>query len=232
MAEIILSVSASVVSDEAAGTYCNTGAGGEFDHQSLVTAGRSRSDGKDWWMYHVLDGPVQIVSAAAPNTAGAYPTFNITRTILAGATDSNYRLVFGDLGATLRTYASAGTAAVQLVAITASTVPALTLPPPSFPLTLVSAYETKAVEYPDFAVFRRGDLNENRRTFVSAEWRDITPEDWYEIRAVVRASRGGVGTVAPSWLTGSYRVRPGTPAFTQSTAQKYAASLELEQALI
>lgn len=183
-------------------------------------------------MYHVLDGPVQIVSVAFPNTTGAYPTFNLTRSIGIGATDTNYRLVFGDLGSNARTYAAAGTAAVQIVSITASTVPSITLPPPSFPMTQVSAYETKAVAFPDFAVFRRADLNENRRTFVQAEWRDISPEDWYEIRAVVRASRGGVGTVSPSWLTGSYRVRPGTPSFTQDTKGKFSASLELEQALI
>lgn len=231
MAEIAVTVTASISSDETAGTLCGSTVAG-FDHAALVTAYRSRSDGKDWWMYHVLDGPVPLVSAAFTNTAGAYPTFNLTRTIAAGASDSNYRLVFGDLGVTDRTYAAAGSTPIGAVATSAFTVPSLTLPPPSFPLEQVAAYETRSVGYPDFAVIRRADLNENRATFVRAEWRDITPEDWYEIRAVVRAARGGAATVAPSWLIGTYRVRPNSWAFRQDTAQRFSASMELEQALI
>lgn len=182
-------------------------------------------------MYHTTAGPIGVASVQGANTSTCKVLFPLYAALSSGGSDSGYRLVFGDLGRTEQTL-TVDYLLVSSPYVLTYSVPALTLPPPSFPLTQVSAYETKAVEYPDFAVFRRADLNENRRTFVQAEWRDISPEDWYEIRAVVRSSRGGVGTVAPSWLTGSYRVRPGTPSFTQSTAQKYAASLELEQALI
>lgn len=203
-----------------------------FDHAALVAAGRSRADGLDFWMRHTTFGAVSAWGVIGLDTSACKVFFNIVQSVASGsATDDGYRLVFGDLGIRdSRLNATPGTE--QPGGVVTYSVPSLTLPPPSFPMTQVSAYETKAVAYPDFAVFRRADLNENRRTFVQAEWRDISPEDWYEIRAVVRASRGGVGTVSPSWLSGSYRVRPGTPSFTQDTKGKFSASMELEQVLI
>lgn len=229
MAEI--SVTATCGIDAAgAGTQCGFSAA-SLDHAALVAAGRSRADGYDLWMYHVTLGPVGIFSVTGANTATCVVAFNTVAAMASGSSDTGYRIVFGDLGRLTQTLATPGTVFATVFTSTYS-VPSITLPPPSFPMTQVSAYETKAVAYPDFAVFRRADLNENRRTFVQAEWRDISPEDWYEIRAVVRASRGGVGTVSPSWLTGSFRVRPGTPSFTQDTKGKFSAALELEQALI
>lgn len=230
MAEISVTASQAVTGSALGDLVSTSGAG--FNHAALVTAGRSRSDGYDFWMYHTTRGPVPLVSIVGANTSACYVTFNFVAALGAlDDPDTGYRLVFGDLGS-LTSRATAAAGPNPATASATYSVPSITIPPPSFPMTQVSAYETKAVEYPDFAVFRRADLNENRRTFVQAEWRDVSPEDWYEIRAVVRASRGGVGTVSPSWLTGSYRVRPGTPSFTQDTKGKFSASMELEQALI
>ncbi len=221
MAEIAVTVTASIASEEVAGTYCATTVSG-FDHAALVDALRSRSDGKDWWMYHTLDGAVPFVSAAFTNTTGAYPTFNLTRTIAAGASDTNYRLVFGDLSRSVRILASAGLSPVGTVSTSAFTVPALALPSPGYdiPDTVTFGVRRFGVN-----VERTAQLHEYAEQRIRVQWRACSGEDAYTIRAVVASVRGA-GTV--SFLGFDYRILPNSLQWEQLSALHFNVSLELE----
>lgn len=195
-----------------------------FDHAALVTAGRSRADGLDFYMRHTVSTePVWIKGRTGLNTATATVTF----CAITNGVDANYRLGFGDLGAQVDR--AGGGAAAASGSVTSASVPELTLPAPSHALTAVKRY--RRAESAGGGVYRRRDLNENPQWVYLPAWRNIPPEDWYEIRAWVAASRGGAGIGSFAWASGNYRPLPGTLSLTKDSAGEYHAGLELEEAV-
>lgn len=197
----------------------------QFDHAALVAAHRSRADGYDFAMYHTTYGYVRMIGTHDLNTSAAVVEFVAPVT---STNDSGYRLVFGDLGQT--TSRVSAVVVGTLGDVTAITIPAVALPAPAHALTSVLVQDRADLAYPDALAPRRRDWNENTRYRYVAEWRGIPPEDWYEIRAWVRAHAGGATGSAVSWCDSRVmRLVPGSFSMSQESAAHYSASLTLEE---
>jgi len=209
-----------------------------FDHASLVTAKRSRADGFDFALWYQGYGYLPLVSIRNPNTAACALSF-VTypyADIAPSGVDKLYWLMIGNLGAqvdpTVSTSATApsGTPSVTAVAST------LTLPNPGFPLSYDQLDDVAEAPYPEFRTPHRRSTNENRRKVYSLTWSNISPTDWYEIRAFLLAQRGGASsftdTVAAFLPAGSYRIVPGSADFTQSSRGDFKASLQVEEVMV
>lgn len=204
-----------------------------FDHAALVTAGRSRADAYDFWMYHATGGGAQqgglcqIVSVAGANTASCKVGFLTKVDLLSPYADAGYRLVFGDLGQQTSRAIASGLSDPGTVAVSAS-VPALTLPTPSHAVTRSVRYRRGEHLYSDSVVTRRRDYNESPLTVLACEWRDPTPEDWYAVRAWHDAALGGAVYGSLAWESGDWRPLPGSLALSQNGRGSLYARLEVE----
>lgn len=239
MAEVSISVTATG-SPAAAGAYCDGTAWGavSFNHAALVSAGRSRADGFDFWLRHTGTGLVPIVAVTGANTAACRVLFNLAAAVNAGATDSAYRLVFGDLGwHASRAVGAAGTSAPSLSAVSAS-VPDLTLPPPARPVEMAKIYDVDELLASENRVGRRRVRNQNPRRVASIEWRYPSAEDAYEVRAWHDAQRGGAGSAAvPAWLTDlgfdpaitRCQAAPNSLVLRQDSRRKYTVRLVVRE---
>ena len=200
-----------------------------FDHASLVSAFRSRSDGYDLRMWHQLDGRVQIATLKNENTSACTVEFNARRSILAGSADANYRIRFGDLGQTISSFETPGTPTIATPSITVG-VPSVTLPSPGFPLTYTRVDDVRELAYPDYRTPHRKAAHENQVKTYELTWNPgVSAEDWYEIRAFVRSQAGGASSFTVSWLTGTYRVVPDSLVLAQDSRRSFRASLQIEE---
>lgn len=209
-----------------------------FDHAALVAAGRSRADGNDLRMVHLVFGPVGIVSASGLNTSDCRIVFRAEVTVNAGNSDGQYRVIFGDLGATTPTWGAStvGTAPADAT-VTASAVPAVTLPSPGFPLERNDDPDSDGLGYPDTNSPRWSLRNQNDRPALTLHYQNIMPEDWYELRAFVRAKRGGASTWnPPTWLQNAQAGITSTDLlhllsweFTQGSRKQFNATIEAER---
>jgi len=232
VAEISLSISETSGFDVVSGVveFAEWPAG--FDHAALVDAKRSRADGADLYLYHTTKGPVPFVSALSLDSSSTRLRFNLVQTIQGSQNDNGYRIVFGDLGwQTSRATAAADITTTTLNVV--ASVPAVNLPEPSFTHAETVAFNVRSVEYPDFAVTRSAVTSPIALKQFQCDWRAISPEDWYEIRAWVFASKGGAGAMSPpTWMntTMSYvRPMPGTLSMRQNTKTDYEASLIVQE---
>jgi len=198
-----------------------------FDHAALVAAGRSRADGLDFYMRHTGGATVWIKGRTGLNTATATVTF-----IAVGAgVDSGYRLGFGDLG--WQTDRAGGPASSTSGSVTTASVPAVTLPAPGFVVERTQVRDAWSIEFPDTLSPRARAASENERETVSVTWANVSPEDWYEIRAFLRAQAGGASTfTAPAWLgSGTWAIVPGSYSGDQFSRRGYRASLAVESVI-
>lgn len=202
-----------------------------FDHAALVAAKRSRADGYDLRMYHLTQGAVPVASISGANTADCRLVFNTVTTLAPSASDANYRVIFGDMGATLPTYA--GLIAEDLSSsVTPIAVPALTLPTPGFSLDREDDHDVDEIGYPEVLSPRVSLRNQNDRPEFTINWRNISAEDWYEIRAFWNAYKGGAGYWnPPSWLssTATERFRCVSLTATQHTRLSFSAAMVVER---
>lgn len=193
-----------------------------FDHAALVTAHRSRADGKDWSMRHTTYGAVQLTGVGFANTSAAYPEFNLVAALGAFGTDDGYRLRFGDLGKNFQTLSAAGSTS-PLVVTDSFTVPALALPTPGFDLTEDTEYGVRA--FSTGLQTRTETLHEHAGQRLRAQWRNASGETAYEIRALVESLKGA-GTFTFSGFT--YRLVPGSLELEQVTAVSWNVALLME----
>jgi hypothetical protein len=217
VAEITLTVSGVVGS---APTW-----GVTFDHAALVTAGRSRADGADFYVRHTTTGPLVLKGITGANTATCSVDFLATTATVG---DTGYRLGFGDLG--WQTSRVVGGAYAYLGTLATASVPALTLPEPGFVMGEQTTYSVAEIAYPDSVTTRRRALSEHGLTRRDLAWANVSPEDWYEIRAFVAAQKGGASSfTAPAWLgSGTWRVLPGSFSAEQFSRRGYRAALSVE----
>lgn len=197
-----------------------------FNHAALVAAGRSRADGLDFYMRHTSGTPVVFFGRSGLNTSSCYVDF---KAIANTVGDTGYRLGFGDLGwQTDR--ASATMAAVSGTAT--PSVPSVALPDPGYVVEIAPVFDSGALSFPEYASVRARARSENEREVLAVNWNNVSPEDWYEVRAFVRAYGGGAATfAAPSWISGggTWRIVPGSYAGAQFSRRGYRASLSLER---
>lgn len=201
-----------------------------FDHAALVTACRSRADGYDLRVRSVVTGAqCTLLKIVGANTAACVVYFTAAEAQAAFTPNANYRLAFGNLGAQTSPYTNQGGSYVA-TGTGALTIPAVTLPPPGFVVELEQGREAVTLEYPDFLTSRRAALHENPRLSWRLNWSNILPEDYYEIRAFVRAQFGGAGTFSnPSWLTaGTWRVVPNSYSGDQYSRLGFRSTLMVE----
>ena len=200
-----------------------------FDHASLVAAQRSRADGYDLRIEHAVRGTVGIVSITGLNTSSCKIGFIAVQNVSAATTDPNYRLVFGDLGATIPTYVSPDVDVPADATLTFSALPALALPNPGFPMELTPGFDIDEMPYPEHASPRFGLRNQNGRDMRTLTFNHISPEEWYELRAFVRALKGAGIFTPPAWLDATgygYFVVDFRPTCTRGD---FNAELELEK---
>jgi hypothetical protein len=199
-----------------------------FDHAALVAAGRSRADAKDFRMRNVATGDVQLSAVNGANTATCTVEFILVGAITAPTADGNYRLGFGDLGWTVTRVVASGVSDISIGdATVAASVPALTLPAPSFGLPTAKEYDRAVIPYPESLVVRERLLSESPRNRYDLVWRDANPEDWYTIRAWAAATKGGAGTGSTAFGIGTVKMVPGTLALTQDTKGRYQAAMSV-----
>jgi hypothetical protein len=221
VAEITLTVSGSV---GFAPTW-----GVTFDHAALVTAGRSRADAKDIYVRHTASGAIDLKAVVGANTATCSVDFIATTNTVG---DTGYRIGFGDLGwQDSRVVAGAYS---YVGSVTAASVPTLVLPAPGYVLERASLFDSAAMGYPASLSPRYRSLSDNERERVTINWANVTAEDWYEIRAFVRAQVGGASTfTAPAWLgTTLYSIVPGSYSGEQFSRRGYRASLTVESVCV
>lgn len=203
-----------------------------FDHAALVTALQSRADGFDLRLIDHLGETVPLVSIQNANATNCRIVFNVTQNITAGATQ-NYTLQHGDLSRQVTPYGTASIGAANVACVV--TFASATLPVPSFPLESVVMRGSDESPYPDALSTRSNYRNNTPRTRYGINYANISPADWYEVRAFVHGQRGGASvfthTVATFLSAGSYAVVPGSPRFVQSSRTGYAASLAVEGVL-
>ena len=198
-----------------------------FNHAALVTALRSRADGKDLYISHTTYGKCETVSVTGANTTNCRISFNLITGILGSTSDSGYRIVFGDLGRSNPIYAAAGT--TSACAVSASSAPAVALPPYGYDVTGTVADGTRTADYPDFLVTRRAALHENTATGLRLQWRQASGEWAYMVRAWVHAQAGGC-TAVDLGLGTNYRYLPNSLSFEQVSKSNYNVSLQVETA--
>ena len=219
------------------GTYVTTGYwSGGLDHAALVTASRSRADAYDAWLYRVgTSTTVGMVAVSGANSTALKIGFNLVAQINAFATDSSYRLVFGDLGQQVSRFtAAAGSGATDAPVVVAAVASAVSLPAPGFPLGETRLYDVREATYPEAQVTRRGRTNGNARRRFSCRWTAVSAEDWYEVRAFLRAQKGGASSfTAPSWLnggSGTFQIVPDSVTLTQESRRSFMAEATIEEA--
>lgn len=210
-----------------------------FDHAALVTAGRSRADANDLYMWHTgVVGAVTMTSISGANTATCKVAFNAVQNIAASATDFAYRIGFGNLGATTATaLGSAGPASPADARVDQAIVPALGLPEPGYVIDRSEIQDVDELPYPEWRTPHRALRNQNPRRRYRFVWPVGLPVwDWYAIRAVVQGSRGGVSTVtAPAALSTKMMSEstaivpvPGSLRLSQHSKLGFSAELEVE----
>ena len=203
-----------------------------FDHAALVTALQSRADGFDLRLIDHLGEVVPLVSIQNANTAACRIVFNVTTDFENGVTLA-YTLQHGDLSRQVTPYgtASSGAATVACVVTFASA----TLPTPSFPFGSIVGRGADQSPYPDALSTRSNYRNNTPRTRYDISYANITPADWYEVRAFVHGQRGGASAFTHSVATflpsGSYAIVPDSARFVQSSRTGYAAGLAVEGVL-
>jgi len=203
-----------------------------IDHAALVTAKRSRADGYDLRMRHLITGNVGIVSAAGLNTASCTIVFVAAQNVNAGDSDGQYRVVFGNLGATAPTWGAANLGDVPADArATPAAPPAVALPSPGFSLDQDIDPDVDENAYPEFLATRRARRNQNSRPTFVIQYSNIQPEEWYEIRAFVRSLAGGARVFnPPSWLgSASDLFRLLAWRTEQPTRMQFMATVECEK---
>lgn len=197
-----------------------------FDHAALVTALRSRSDGADFRLRHQTTGVAVPLAASGLNTTACKLAFALVAEIAAPGTDT-YILTTGDLRNSATPFSTITGAAVGSVAMP---VTAAAMPTPGFPLERFDVPDTIAS---DGQSFRRGNASENFRAKYRLNYPAIRAEDWYELRAIWNAGRGGATRHAiPSWLSSAAAGIVLTSAsFAKSGPGHFAAELVAEEVI-
>jgi hypothetical protein len=207
-----------------------------FDHAALVAAYRSRADGYDLYMRHATAGAVTLISLSGANTSNCRVVFVAAFALAPAGVDAGYSIIFGNLGATLPTY-GAGLVGVIDASVTPGAVPAVALPSPGFPLDRSDDQDADGTGYPETLSPRWQLRNQNDRPVFTLQYANISPEEWYEIRAFKRAKRGGASTWSPpAWLYGASAGVASTDLFrlvgcstTQGSRKEFMATVECER---
>ncbi len=205
-----------------------------FNHATLVTALRSKSNGYD---IRVLDSDGTVAglsSISNPNTSTCRLIFNLTKALASSGGSSVYTVEFTDLSRLINpaTATAGATITSRGVTLTASwSIPAVTLPVPGYPYSFTRADAVDELSYPSFPTTRRARRHTNPTTMIEAAWVAIAPEEFYEIRAFNHAYGGGAGTfteAAVSWLdAGTYRIQPNSLRLVQEARLAYRANVTI-----
>ncbi len=225
MADHILTVTASTDLTAGQAVQASNWAAG-FDHAALVAALRSRSDAKDFRLRHQATGASVALNITGANTTACKVMFLLAAAISAPGSDT-YILTTGDLrnsASPFSTITGAGVGAASLA------VTAAALPVPGLPFGRHDVFD---VINSDGSSSRRGLASENGRAKYRLRYAAVSPEDWYELRAIWNSSRGAATKLAvPAWIASSASgVTLTSATFSKPSAGHFVAELIAEEVI-
>lgn len=197
-----------------------------FDHAALVSALRSRADGKDFRLRHTATGATVAIEASGLNSTACKIAFAIVTEIPASGSDY-YTLTTGDLRNSASPFSTVSGVAIGSASLT---VTAAALPVPGLPFGRHDVFD---VIVSNGQSDRRGLASENGRAKYRCSYPAIRAEDWYELRAIWNSGRGGATRHAiPSWMSSSAAGIVITSAnFSKPSAGHFAAEIVAEEVI-